>query len=139
MKKCTKCGEVKPLSEFYKDKRATNGRQSECISCHNKMTQKWNKEHPDSVRKTNKKWYSLNRLDELERAAKYYAENPEVTRRCKKKAVLNLSERYIKEALIHTGFHKDQITPDLIEMKREQLQFHRLNKEFQRAVKEIYK
>lgn len=32
-KKCTKCGEVKPLDEFYKQKRGGFGRMGRCISC----------------------------------------------------------------------------------------------------------
>ena len=32
-KRCSKCGEVKPMSEFYKDTRATDGRQSACKHC----------------------------------------------------------------------------------------------------------
>jgi|19_taG_2_1085344.scaffolds.fasta_scaffold31053_1 hypothetical protein len=33
-KKCTKCGEVKPLEEFYKSKRSKGGRVSACKSCY---------------------------------------------------------------------------------------------------------
>lgn len=43
MKKCTKCGEVKPLSEFYKKKwkyknNITHGYRSICKICHDKQT-----------------------------------------------------------------------------------------------------
>ena len=31
--KCTKCGKVKPLSEFWKDKSRKNGYRSECACC----------------------------------------------------------------------------------------------------------
>lgn len=33
-KTCTRCGEDKPLGEYYKDPRARDGRQSECTHCH---------------------------------------------------------------------------------------------------------
>lgn len=33
MKKCTKCGEQKPLSEFYTRKTAKDGRRNDCKSC----------------------------------------------------------------------------------------------------------
>lgn len=35
MKKCSKCGEIKPLEEYHKDKRATDGRRSACAKCIN--------------------------------------------------------------------------------------------------------
>ena len=34
-KTCTKCGETKPVSEFYKHKRAKDGLASHCKVCHN--------------------------------------------------------------------------------------------------------
>lgn len=33
MKRCSKCGETKPLSDFYKDKKASDGHQSWCKHC----------------------------------------------------------------------------------------------------------
>jgi len=33
MKTCTKCGEMKPLSEFYKDKHSKDGLTSWCKAC----------------------------------------------------------------------------------------------------------
>lgn len=32
-KKCTRCERVQPLTDFYKDKRATDGRTSDCKAC----------------------------------------------------------------------------------------------------------
>jgi hypothetical protein len=37
MKKCTKCGVEKPLSEFYKDNARKDNRQSKCKPCHEKI------------------------------------------------------------------------------------------------------
>ena len=34
-KKCSKCGELKLLSEFYKEKRVKSGLQSTCKKCYN--------------------------------------------------------------------------------------------------------
>ena len=33
MKRCAKCGETKPLTDFYKDKKASDGHQSWCKHC----------------------------------------------------------------------------------------------------------
>ena len=37
MKECSQCKELKPLTEFYKDKRAKSGLYSGCKSCHNQQ------------------------------------------------------------------------------------------------------
>ena len=34
MKTCTKCGETKPLDEFYKQPGGRDGRKARCILCH---------------------------------------------------------------------------------------------------------
>ncbi len=41
VKFCTKCGNLKPLSEFYKDKRNTDGLKSQCKTCHNSYKPLW--------------------------------------------------------------------------------------------------
>lgn len=37
MKRCTKCGELKPLSEFYKDSYQKSGYRPSCKICSNKQ------------------------------------------------------------------------------------------------------
>lgn len=37
-KTCPKCGEDKPTTEFYKNKRRRDGLQSHCKQCHNELT-----------------------------------------------------------------------------------------------------
>lgn len=32
-KTCTKCGEIKPLSEFHRRRQSADGRQSQCAEC----------------------------------------------------------------------------------------------------------
>ena len=40
MKKCTKCGVEKPLSEYYKNSSQKSGLQSKCKPCHEKSKMK---------------------------------------------------------------------------------------------------
>ena len=40
MKKCTKCGVQKPLSDFYKNNTQKSGLQSKCKPCHEKVKMK---------------------------------------------------------------------------------------------------
>jgi hypothetical protein len=41
-KRCTKCGETKPLSEFYRNKRKPDGRHSWCKACMREYQAKYN-------------------------------------------------------------------------------------------------
>lgn len=44
MKRCTKCGLVKPLSDFAKDKRRPYGRHAQCKACRNKQGAQFRKD-----------------------------------------------------------------------------------------------
>lgn len=66
MKKCTKCGQLKPLTEFWADKRRENGLMAKCKVCHSEKTKLWRIQHPDA----NKKRYWANRDSERERHLK---------------------------------------------------------------------
>lgn len=46
MKKCGKCGEEKPLSDFHRNKVAKDGRQSQCKVCNLARVKQWQKENP---------------------------------------------------------------------------------------------
>lgn len=46
-KKCTKCLQVKPLTEFVPDPARTTGVRSTCRECANKRWNDWNSKHPD--------------------------------------------------------------------------------------------
>ena len=61
-KKCTKCGELKPLSEYFKNIRALDG-----LSHHCKLCQK----------ETYAKYYASHRKEGLSRSKKYYMEHRE--------------------------------------------------------------
>lgn len=50
MKRCTKCGEEKPLEEFVKDARKTSGRGSRCSQCAAEASRAWAKNNPEKAR-----------------------------------------------------------------------------------------
>lgn len=50
MKHCTCCKELKLLSDYYSDKRRTDGKKSKCKKCHIKMTNKWQKDNWDKLK-----------------------------------------------------------------------------------------
>jgi len=45
-KQCSKCGTIKPLSDFFKRKNSRDGLNGQCKVCQNKKNSKWEKENP---------------------------------------------------------------------------------------------
>lgn len=66
MKKCKECSEMKPLTEFYKDKLSAGGYRNNCKACKNKKTIEWrneNRAHYNEIaRKHNQANYEVDRL-----------------------------------------------------------------------------
>ena len=46
---CSKCGKNKLLEQYYKDNRAKDGRYSDCKSCSNATSKKYNAEHKREI------------------------------------------------------------------------------------------
>jgi hypothetical protein len=80
LKPCTKCGKIKPLSEFYKDANKKSGYRAQCKACQNLAYSKWATENPDKLRASHEKWYSQNRERKLAANAKRYRKNIELSR-----------------------------------------------------------
>lgn len=97
-KKCTKCGEVKPLDEFYRDKKGIGGRLPRCKVCM--------RENIEKQREAYRKWYRRNKEKhakamrgwvEKNRARKYETEQ---RRRARKRGLPdNMTERRWEEIL----------------------------------------
>ena len=56
MKKCSKCGELKELSEFNKKIVSKDGHRSECRKCHNEANRKWTHDNMDRCVKNANNW-----------------------------------------------------------------------------------
>jgi len=65
-KRCSKCGEVKPVDDFWKNATKKDGRQMYCKNCLRVRNQVWRGDHPERTR---------------ENANKRYADNPEPRRK----------------------------------------------------------
>lgn len=106
-KTCTKCGETKPLDEFYRHKGKADGVQSECKECKRERQRRYyeenrdkvldyqrryREENPEKVREYERRYYKRsrntilerdrqrywrNRDKELEKNRRYYVENRE--------------------------------------------------------------
>jgi adenine-specific DNA methylase len=53
MKKCPKCGEQKPLSEFHKDKYSKDGTTRKCGKCSTNQSKEWYRKNPHVKRNAN--------------------------------------------------------------------------------------
>lgn len=47
VKRCSMCGEVKPLTDFHRNRRMRDGRQSRCKRCNVLTNKAWYRENPD--------------------------------------------------------------------------------------------
>lgn len=94
-KTCTKCKEIKLRSEFHKCKSKSDGLQSKCIKCNNKVSTAWalnNKEKRRVIDKRSylanlqkiyaksKRWHEANREKRTANARRWHKNNPEKSR-----------------------------------------------------------
>lgn len=70
-KRCTVCGLEKPLSEFYKDKRMTSGRTSECKECHKRQANNYYYNNWGKVREYQAEYLDTHRNEAKERNKQY--------------------------------------------------------------------
>ena len=109
-KKCTDCGEIKPITEFYKRKESKDGHQSICKECSKRYNQKWNRDNKERKKKYNAQWNRDNpeyqaqwREDNKEHIKEYQAQwkqdNPEYKKEYKAQYYQNNKE-HIKEYMV---------------------------------------
>lgn len=76
-KKCTGCGEVKPLSAYYRSPSGKNGLQSQCKSCHSVMNRTYRKNHRVEIAAQRRAFREENRDEINARQRSYYRKNRE--------------------------------------------------------------
>lgn len=91
-KTCSKCGEAKLLTEFYKSKKERLGVMSHCKECDKKKGKAYYAENtekvnartkanreadPEKKREQSKRWYEANKEDKLAKNAEWARANPE--------------------------------------------------------------
>lgn len=81
MKTCSRCHESQPTTEFYSDRRATDGLNSHCKTCHLKATQAYKTADPARRKAQDDSWRASN-PDRVRAARDNYDErNPGYRRR----------------------------------------------------------
>ena len=77
MKKCSKCGEEKRLSEFPKHKNCKDGHRNQCKSCEKEYKKEYYQENKEYKKEYSKEWYQENKEYKKEYQKKYRKENKE--------------------------------------------------------------
>ncbi len=80
MKQCSTCKQLKPESEFSKDKSKADGLMSQCKECAKQYNKQWCTANREKVREYKKQYRKANREKELERQKRYREANHEQIR-----------------------------------------------------------
>ena len=73
-KRCSKCGQTKPHSDWGKNKSKKDGLASECKSCHASASAQWRKANPEEQKRRSREQYSKNReASNAKRKENYWA------------------------------------------------------------------
>ncbi len=111
---CTKCKEKKTFDFFTKKSKIKDTLRSVCKECCKKSYREYYKKNPDTCtkyRRENPGYASL-------QSKKYVEKYPEKRILMQRKQRDNLPDWYIKDQLKVIGFNSNQITDELIEVKR---------------------
>jgi len=75
-KTCTKCRQIKAITEFHKHKRSADGLRARCKPCHSADTELWRVNNLQKANATRKKWVEANKdkSDQIKR--NYWKNNP---------------------------------------------------------------
>ena len=76
-KKCSKCGEVKPLAAFSSSKECRNGYTNVCKTCRNEQQRLARAANPEASKQRYRNYYQRNKASENARSRAYHAEHPE--------------------------------------------------------------
>jgi len=147
MKTCSFCSLEKEYYLFVKEKRNKDGIGNKCLSCKNEKRNLERAINPIKIRQKEKDYKSKNKDKVSEWRKKCVAKNPDLYKSHRKKyteknhslilkrskdcaiiAKNELKDSYIKSDLVKLGFKKEQITKELIELKRVIIKTKRLCK-----------
>lgn len=79
-KPCSKCGEIKLLSEFRLDRKMRLGRKSQCRKCEAEAGRQWRAINPEAHAESNRRWYQADPEARREASRQWREANPGVSR-----------------------------------------------------------
>lgn len=153
-KVCTRCIVQKRASEFGTNVRARDGLNTRCKDCIREVSRRRYYENADASRAASRAAYERDKEAHYRRTSAYkkarrerFREidkawreaNPDKVKafesRKSRKKIDDLADRYVKDKLRKLGVPTP--SPELIEMKREQLMLYRLTKQLFETIKEV--
>lgn len=84
-KQCTKCGDVKPLSEFFKDRQKRDGLTSHCRTCKRDALNKYQRNNAEKVRRYKSAWVARRGESYREVLRQWYQRNKDAKDAASKK------------------------------------------------------
>ncbi len=98
LRKCKGCGEVKPLTNFHKNRKGSESRKYKCKTCTNAEAKEWARNHPENVKASQRKRRAADaeRFREKERA--YYQKTKE------RRLELKKLERFRRYGITYDAF-----------------------------------
>lgn len=80
-KRCTRCKEIKPLEDFYNNKRSKDGLTYRCAECTKEVRREQYWEDPEKYKEQSAKYYEENREEHIARSTRWKKKNPELARK----------------------------------------------------------
>ena len=159
---CSKCGEEKLLKEFNLQISGKYGRYSWCKICASDLNKKYRKQNRDKILEYGKEYHKQNqdkrnleskeyykqnrdkilkyrkeyREQNQDKRKEYYKQNQDKRKEYYKQNRDKLEDNYIKNSLSNiSGIKFKDISPELIEAKREQIKLYRLIKKIKNELR----
>jgi len=140
VKRCSKCGETKPVSEFHKKSSAKNGLSSQCKACTAVNSAKYRAANKEKIAAEKARYQRENKEEISKRKAKYYAENREAhAKRSAKYRDEHKEEIAIKKAKYYRD-HREALAKYYASRREKRAAYRQENKEkFAEQWQEYYK
>jgi len=109
-KECTKCGQEKPLSGFYKNKMRRFGVRSQCKVCVLAQMKQYRQENRDKVLEQKKQYRQKNKDKIVEREKQHYQENKDKILEQKKQYYQKNKDKISERVKQYRQENKDKIS-----------------------------
>jgi len=108
-KKCTKCGEVKPLSEFKNRKGSKDGKRADCRMCLGSKRKEYYENNRERILLDVKEYTEANKALVMERKKTHHAKNRDRLNAVSKAYYCKDKEAALKKAKLYRENNKDKI------------------------------